>query len=447
MPELIDRVPTRPNRMKIIPESGAEFYATLELADEPRVEGERLAAQNVIDTLLPLSENRGVGTVIFTAAGEVDERWQECDGGEVVESRDPVLWAALADMPIKPDDVPRYDVSDKAIEGTIKYLNGYYVACLDGAVAYAEALDGEWKLSKTSGEVIDIAYGNGCWVISTYASSKGTLRYTTDLTAGDWTVGKSAVAAVGKARLFFFDGKFYSWGVGKTAIYTAEVPNSWASVGSVDSTLSPARVVWCERYGCWLGVARGSETVDDVEYRYSQLYSSADLLTWETVGVQLRDTEVLGANLTLKGCYMGIDEEYVNLCGLEGVIGLEIDGGNAKGWSYPVALDAVEAVVCDGSGEAVIGHTGSNSLTYEYYSYFRQTAAGEFAASLKPFQGDKLQLLDFPPEVQPDGRVLLPSSNSSGSVIMAFERLYRRYRPEISVPDGLQQARAYIKSK
>lgn len=46
--EFVDRVSTRPNRVKITPEDGsAAFYATMERADEPTVYGTPLNAENL----------------------------------------------------------------------------------------------------------------------------------------------------------------------------------------------------------------------------------------------------------------------------------------------------------------------------------------------------------------------------------------------------------------
>lgn len=43
----VDRVPTNPNRMKIMPESGSAFYATVERADSPTVAGTPVNAANL----------------------------------------------------------------------------------------------------------------------------------------------------------------------------------------------------------------------------------------------------------------------------------------------------------------------------------------------------------------------------------------------------------------
>ena len=44
--EFKDRVPLKPGRVKITPEEGTTFYATLERADEPIQEGTPLNARN-----------------------------------------------------------------------------------------------------------------------------------------------------------------------------------------------------------------------------------------------------------------------------------------------------------------------------------------------------------------------------------------------------------------
>ena len=44
--EFIDRVPQKPGRVKITPENGTAYYATMERADEPVIEGTALNAKN-----------------------------------------------------------------------------------------------------------------------------------------------------------------------------------------------------------------------------------------------------------------------------------------------------------------------------------------------------------------------------------------------------------------
>jgi hypothetical protein len=49
--EFKDRVPQKPGRVKITPENGTVFYATMERADEPILEGTPLNARNFNEML------------------------------------------------------------------------------------------------------------------------------------------------------------------------------------------------------------------------------------------------------------------------------------------------------------------------------------------------------------------------------------------------------------
>lgn len=64
----VDRVPTNPNRMKITPETGSPYYATVERADNPSVEGTPVNARNLnaMQDAAGLSDNK---TVYVSTAG------------------------------------------------------------------------------------------------------------------------------------------------------------------------------------------------------------------------------------------------------------------------------------------------------------------------------------------------------------------------------------------
>ena len=64
MAVLEDRVPGKPGRVLVTPENGGEaFYATLELADEPVVDGNKVNRQNVIDTIIESLSTGMLGTL------------------------------------------------------------------------------------------------------------------------------------------------------------------------------------------------------------------------------------------------------------------------------------------------------------------------------------------------------------------------------------------------
>lgn len=66
----IDRKPTRPNRYRVIPDSGEPYYVTLVRADEPTVEGTPLNAA-ALNELLPKPVFATVGQ--YLRVSEVDE--------------------------------------------------------------------------------------------------------------------------------------------------------------------------------------------------------------------------------------------------------------------------------------------------------------------------------------------------------------------------------------
>lgn len=452
MAELKDRVSSKPGRFLIKPESGTgDFYATLEMADSPRVHGTKLSRQNVIDTLLPLSQNGGVGTVIFTAVGRVDDRWQECDGSRVRSEEYTELYGLLPDVPLRTAGMTVSETgSTAAVKGPARYINGYYIVCLDGKIAWTKDLGGTWNISSVSDSVSDIAYGNGYWVIVTYSSSKGTVRYATSLD-GTWTVGKGATETLYKGRVLFIDGKFYAFGrypsATVTYMFTATTPSDWTSVRIERKHLYPENVVYSKKRGRWECLAVDTETIDSVKHTKRQLYASEDLLNWSAVSEQFDDIELMGANLDDLGCYLGIDEEYINVYGKPGIIGIKADGSEAVVTTYPVELKNSSLVaVCDGETEMILGGDDSSSYAASGKAELvRQQATGEFIQS-PWFAFDEKVATTVPSymiERQPDGNFLLTRVGA----VYAFDSIYQRYCPEIAVPDDTGLVRAYIKTK
>lgn len=64
----VDRVPTNPNRMKITPETGSPYYATVERADNPSVEGTPVNAKN-LNAMQEAAGLSGHRTVYVSTAG------------------------------------------------------------------------------------------------------------------------------------------------------------------------------------------------------------------------------------------------------------------------------------------------------------------------------------------------------------------------------------------
>lgn len=74
MAVLIDRVPGKPGRVLVTPEDGGEaFYATLELADEPVVAGNKVNRQNVIDTIISVLTEKQLLDIQVVTGGYVGD--------------------------------------------------------------------------------------------------------------------------------------------------------------------------------------------------------------------------------------------------------------------------------------------------------------------------------------------------------------------------------------
>lgn len=74
MAVLEDRVPGKPGRVLVTPEDGGEaFYATLELADEPVVPGNKVNRQNVIDTIISVLTEKQLLDMQIATGGYVGD--------------------------------------------------------------------------------------------------------------------------------------------------------------------------------------------------------------------------------------------------------------------------------------------------------------------------------------------------------------------------------------
>lgn len=74
MAVLIDRVPGKPGRVLVTPENGGgAFYATLELADEPVVAGNKVNRQNVIDTIISVLTEKQLLDIQVVTGGYVGD--------------------------------------------------------------------------------------------------------------------------------------------------------------------------------------------------------------------------------------------------------------------------------------------------------------------------------------------------------------------------------------
>lgn len=465
MAELKDRVSASPGRRLIKPEADGmpDFYATIEMADEPTEPGNRINRQNVIDTLVPESDNGGVGTVIFTAISEPDDRWLPCDGRDIEAAADCAeLRSLLTALPVQEQSMSVYAVDGLASVFNIKYINDCYVACgrtaAGAAVARADDVDGPWTAVQITTDneesVCDVAYGNGCWVAVIMRANGSNVSYevwhSTALDgtwAQDYTDAGSSINGTLR-QVVFFNGSFYVFG-GNVAYKTAAPANGWSSSGFSLWEGTAGAVLYNPTRGRWELAAFSSSGSTGNYTWYLRLYASANLLTWTAVG-SVQTAATGKENIVAPGgCYLGVGNTYLNVFWPNGEDGRKIYGLNGSGIQI-VPMDEsasggdyVRAGICDGGGEMLFK---SSSYSDVQDVCFRQSAAGEFVCKKNMAVPGKVTTANYSgAQAAPlGGRVVLPAS---GNNLLVFSGTYCHYLPKIDPPDENSQVKAYIKKK
>lgn len=451
MAVLEDRVSAKPGRMLVKPEGGAEFYAQLEMADEPVAPGNKLNRQNVIDTLLPVSENGGVGTVVWTAAQNVDDRWLECDGSEVLAAEHAELAEVLPEVPLRPAGVQKitvpYNGGNMLVYG-MKYVNGYYIALSGGCIAYSKTLDGEWQFVTVGVDNNwDIIYAGGYWVLYTGegggSKDYGYIYYATELD-GPWTLGASlAKKESNVGRLFYQNGQYIAIvdkaDNSQTVIYAATNVSSWSASGSVSGSV--IGLAYSQKRKRWEMALKSNTAVLWIAY-------STDLINW-TVSEQYytftTDIPEIGAasSKRVHAAYLGIDEEYWNVVlSVSGVSGIA-----AAYVSFLPDCTFVRAQCLDTLCYTAV-YTGDGEMLCNLHdTYYRHTADGDFVKNeLALVMPNNFSLLN----VMENGQLFIgcaSSSSSSGCSAYLLHGICLKYRPEITVPDATGVTKAYIKAK
>lgn len=445
MAVLEDRKSTKPGRMLIKPESGsAEFYATLEMADEPVREGIKISAQNVIDTLLPVSENGGAGTVIFSAVQSPDDRWLICDGSEVKKAEYPELYKVLPEVALRPSSVKTVTVDGTTgVVKRMKYINGYYVFVANGKVFYSRNLYSGWQQGEqigatTSAALWDISYANGYWVallVDEIGKYDGPCIYYAQSPGGSWTRAwylsdyancfplKIGFEEDGVWRAYFFmDGKIQIMKSTNMTTWTQELcqqalPNDdWRVVYAE----------YCNSRKRWEVIAYCSTD------RLYSLYHSENLREWEQVGADIKPADYTADSTdNVYSACLGIGEEYWNLATAKNVIHLSPQGEVAEVVTLPYSGNPL--IVCDGTREFLCEKT---------HNYTR-TVGEEFAelnvVTLPCNYAWRLSKLST-------GEWVLGTYSTTD--FYTFDGgLSQCYRPEITVADLSGVTRAYIKAK
>lgn len=503
VPELIDRVPGDPGRMRIVPEGGTAFYAKVELADNPVKAGNKVSRRNVIDTLLPESEDGGVGTVVLSVLGNPDERWLLCDGADMTESSYELLKGHLDERPIQAASLDIREL--KGADGTVidmdviavRYVNGFYVAVgtngdssssIMGCIAYSRDMKIWTKVDVAestgyNGEVQDIVYGGGYYVAGAIAYTKRDsdyrvtdVYYATDL-GGPWTkVRLHDTSYLAKIKVRYLNGRFVvlNWKIpaGNTAYYTGVTRSytatsddiaSWTAASWGNTSCSCMDVLYdaengrYELWGCW-----NTYTDDDNDNYYDGrmhfgIYVASDTETVPVALAEWQSTDCLNAKAAIsfnpENKIVGVVKNgdagmWIALCNgyllyydrAGGAISEEIAGTISTSTS-PSYKE--EWLIDDGN--VMVYHCKGTSGSAVAVERYRRIGASEWtereAAVVGVADSEFCYGLDAR---DADGRLLLPSTD--GGVLVLADYM-RKYLPDMAVPDANGLVKAYIKAK
>ena len=144
-----------------------------------------------------------VGDTLTTIRTDLGDKWLLCNGESVSAAEYPELCNTLAWSPVHGDVTEIADFSGYSVLA-YKYLNGYHLYVLHKSntlyIAYSQSFDGVWTINAVrsnsrSCSGVDIAYGNGYYVIScsmdhNYDSYPGVfVLYSTSLD-GSWSLNQ-----------------------------------------------------------------------------------------------------------------------------------------------------------------------------------------------------------------------------------------------------------------
>lgn len=209
-----DRVSASPGRVLITPESGEAYYATIERADNPTVEGTPLNKASLLtdatasdygisanatpnDALQALKTNHRpwrVGDILDTVRTDLGSKWLLCNGSYIESSDYPELYSVLPKVS---------SISKTAGLTSITccfHANGYWViggknSSNKPAIAYtSDTIKETWSVrtlslsgSDSSGSVCGISYADGKWAIFGGSNTTAYIWHATVIT-GSFTV-------------------------------------------------------------------------------------------------------------------------------------------------------------------------------------------------------------------------------------------------------------------
>lgn len=258
-----DRVPVNPGRVKITPEGGSAYYATMVRADNPTQEGTPLNKASLLkdttaalyglgtdavpdEVLVKLDGSRPkVGDIKYTARTDLDETWLLCNGETISASSYPDLFNILAASGVNGEWTLSPISGLISNPGTVKstlFVNGYYIIAAYNSnnssyfIHYTNDFLGAWNTYEITGgwssEECALKYVNGYYVLTHgayihYAANPG----------GPWSYKQIADSSHTYPAILDidYDNGYYvvcgRWGgtYNKLISYSTEIGGTWST--------------------------------------------------------------------------------------------------------------------------------------------------------------------------------------------------------------------------
>lgn len=177
----VDRVPTNPNRMKITPETGSPYYATVERADNPSVEGTPVNARN-LNAMQEASGLTASRTVYVSTSGS------DSVGDGSAANPYATINKALSTIPKNLNGfTATINVAAGTYAGNASIQNfGNGVLQITGNAGDVVTLSGMWVYNNQYVEITNISLQLASSYLNVYCSN---LRVASPITAGDTSYG------------------------------------------------------------------------------------------------------------------------------------------------------------------------------------------------------------------------------------------------------------------
>lgn len=386
-----DRVPVNPGRVKITPEGGSAYYATMVRADNPTQEGTPINKASLLkdttaalyglgtdavpdDVLIKLDNSRlKIGDILTTTRTNLGGDWLLCNGDVISASEYPELFNILSSAGLEGDwtNVLASSLINTpgAIYSTL-FANGYYIiAAYDSSnssyrIHYTTDFLGPWSTCEITGgwsnDIGKIKYINGYYILTHgryihYATTPG----------GPWTlkeVGNSSYNSTVFKDIIYADGYYVAcgrWGssYNKVIAYATTIDGTWTCTYDGFGTRG-SLVAIAHGNGYYVALSPSTSTDSKgIEILYTTNPSTG---VWTLVTIRAYSTSYndVGAIIYENGKFIIAGEENIFLA---------INPTSASNWSSAHQFDVQTRIICYKNGNYLMAG-GSGSTVQLWYT-------------------------------------------------------------------------------